>query len=391
MKWLESVFMALKSIGSNKVRSALTMLGIIIGVSSVITMVSLVQGSTREVTDQFKSMGTNNITVSIMTWGSTRSVDPEDMVELADDNIDIIEGLAPLVNSGGTVKVGRDNISTRVQGTNKAYGVINNHNVTQGRFINVLDTERRLKVALIGSYVANELFNGKNPLGETIKIDGQPFTVVGLLKEKAGGAQHSDDDVIIIPYTTALRLTRAESVDTYFVQAKNAETVDVAIEKLESFLLETLKDPNFFSVYNQAEFLENLKEVQGTLTLMLGGIAGISLLVGGIGIMNIMLVSVTERTKEIGIRKALGAKRRNILQQFLIESVVVSSIGGILGILSGIGIAKLIGNFMKINASPSLFIIMLSFSFSAVIGVFFGLYPANKASKLNPIQALRVE
>nr|WP_279380027.1 ABC transporter permease [Sporosalibacterium faouarense] len=367
------------------------MLGIIIGVSSVITMVSLVQGSTREVTDQFKSMGTNNITVSIMTWGSTRSVDPEDMVELADDNIDIIEGLAPLVNSGGTVKVGRDNISTRVQGTNKAYGVINNHNVTQGRFINVLDTERRLKVALIGSYVANELFNGKNPLGETIKIDGQPFTVVGLLKEKAGGAQHSDDDVIIIPYTTALRLTRAESVDTYFVQAKNAETVDVAIEKLESFLLETLKDPNFFSVYNQAEFLENLKEVQGTLTLMLGGIAGISLLVGGIGIMNIMLVSVTERTKEIGIRKALGAKRRNILQQFLIESVVVSSIGGILGILSGIGIAKLIGNFMKINASPSLFIIMLSFSFSAVIGVFFGLYPANKASKLNPIQALRVE
>lgn len=391
MKWLESFGMALKSIASNKIRAGLTMLGIIIGVSSVITMVSLVEGSTSQVTAQLESMGTNLISVTINGRGSTRSVSEDEIFEFAEKNSDVIEAIAPQITSSVTVKIGNKNISTTLEGTNEAYRTARNTDVEQGRFLNALDVERRQKVVLIGTYVAQELFGQSNPLGQKIKINGEIFTVVGILEMKSNSTAQSGDDKVIIPYTTAKRLLRNSNIKTFNVQGKTPETVDQAMTVLQDFLYSVFHDSDSYRVFNQADILDSVSQVTGTLTMMLGGIAGISLLVGGIGIMNIMLVSVTERTKEIGIRKAIGAKRRNILQQFLIEAIVVSCIGGIIGILIGMGLSSLIGKFTGIPAQPSLFTTMMSFSFSALVGVFFGWYPANKASKLNPIQALRTE
>jgi len=383
--------MALKSIAANKVRSALTMLGIIIGVSTVIIMVSLVQGSTKQVTERLQSMGTNMINVNVMGRGSTRTVSEKDLFEFAEKNSDVIECVAPIVNSYVTVKAGNKNISTSLEGTNEAYRTVRNTDVQQGRFLNALDVERRQKVALIGTYVAQELYGDKNPIGQQIKINGDLFTVVGLLEVKSNSTAQSGDDKVIIPYTTAKRLLRNSTIRNFSVQAKAPETVEQAMEVLQDFLFKVFNDADAYRVFNQADMLENINEATRSLTMMLGGIAGISLVVGGIGIMNIMLVSVTERTREIGIRKAIGAKRRNILQQFLIEAIVVSCAGGIIGILLGLVLTDVIGKGLNIPSQPSLTTMAVSFSFSVLVGVFFGWYPANKASKLDPIQALRME
>ncbi len=391
MKWVESLRMALKSIGSNKGRASLTMLGIIIGVSAVIVMVSLVQGSTNQVTAELEAMGTNMISVTVLGRGSNRTIEVNEMLEFAMDNSDKIESVSPFISSKATAKSGSNNISTTIQGTNEAFKTVRNTDVHQGRFFNALDIERRQKVALIGSYVSQELFGTLNSVGQEIKINGEIFQVIGLIEIKSNSSQGSEDDRIIIPYTTAQRLTRNANVNTYFIQAKTSETVDSAMTAVEKFLVGIFSDTNSYRITNQADLLDQVSEITGTLTMMLGGIAGISLLVGGIGIMNIMLVSVTERTKEIGIRKAIGAKRSNILQQFLIEAVAVSCIGGIIGILFGFLLSSVIESITQIPAIPSMSIVLISFSFSAFVGVFFGWYPANKASKLNPIQALRVE
>lgn len=387
----QSFRMALKSIAANKVRSALTMLGIIIGVSTVIIMVSLVQGSTKQVTERLQSMGTNMINVNVMGRGSTRTVSEKDLFEFAEKNSDVIECVAPIVNSYVTVKAGNKNISTSLEGTNEAYRTVRNTDVQQGRFLNALDVERRQKVALIGTYVAQELYGDKNPIGQQIKINGDLFTVVGLLEVKSNSTAQSGDDKVIIPYTTAKRLLRNSTIRNFSVQAKAPETVEQAMEVLQDFLFKVFNDADAYRVFNQADMLENINEATRSLTMMLGGIAGISLVVGGIGIMNIMLVSVTERTREIGIRKAIGAKRRNILQQFLIEAIVVSCAGGIIGILLGLVLTDVIGKGLNIPSQPSLTTMAVSFSFSVLVGVFFGWYPANKASKLDPIQALRME
>lgn len=391
MRWLESFIMALKSISSNKVRAFLTMLGIIIGVGSVIIMVTLVQGSTSQVTDQLEDIGTNMISVNITGRGSTRAVSEKELFEFAEENESLIEGIAPVISSSVTVKAGNKNVSTSLEGTNEAYKTVRNTDVQSGRFFNALDTDRRQKVALIGTYVSQELFGNTNSLGQKIKINGDIFTVIGVLEKKSNSTAQSGDDKVIIPYTTAKRLLKDSNIRTFYVQGKTPEIIDRAMEKIQSFLFDIFQDSDSYRVFNQADMLESVNKITGTLTMMLGGIAGISLLVGGIGIMNIMLVSVTERTKEIGIRKAIGAKRSNILQQFLIESIVVSCLGGIIGILIGIGITSILGKVIGIPVNPSLFTITISFSFSVAVGVFFGLYPANKASKLNPIQALRME
>jgi putative ABC transport system permease protein len=383
--------MALKSIGSNKIRSSLTMLGIIIGVSAVIILVSLVEGTTKDITERLESMGTNMITVNVFGRGSHRTITPEEIIEFGHDNDDIIEGVAPMVNGNVTVKVGNKNISTNIEGTNSTYKTVRNTDVQAGRFFNELDVKRRLKVVLIGTYVKNELFPADNPLGQTIKINGDVFTIIGILEEKGDSSEYSEDSKVIIPYTTATRLLGDANIRTFYLQGKRPETVNSAIEKLEKFLHKVFGDEQAYNVFNQAEMLESVNEVTATMTVMMGGIAAISLLVGGIGIMNIMLVSVTERTREIGIRKAIGAKRMGILIQFLIESIVVSCLGGIIGILIGLTASHLIGRGMNIPTSPSMLVIMISFSFAVFVGVFFGLYPANKASKLNPIEALRFE
>lgn len=391
MQWTQSFRMALKSIAGNKMRSSLTMLGIIIGVSAVIVMVSLVQGSTKQITDRLQSMGTNMISVNVMGRGSTRTVSETSLFEFAKSNSSIIEAVAPVVSGSVTVKWGNKNASTSMEGSNDAYMTVRNINVQQGRFINSLDVERRQKVALIGTYIVQQLFANANPIGQEIKMNGEIFTVVGILEVKSNSTAQSADDKVIIPYTTAKRLMKNSTIRNFYIQAKTPETVTLAMTALQEFMFKVFNNTDAYRVFNQADMLENVNQTTKSLTMMLGGIAGISLLVGGIGIMNIMLVSVTERTREIGIRKAIGAKRRNILGQFLIEAIVVSCMGGVVGILLGFVLSNVIGNAMKLTIEPSSSIIAISFSFSAFVGIFFGLYPANKASRLNPIEALRVE
>jgi len=391
MKWLQSFRMAFKSIAGNKIRATLTMLGIIIGVGAVIGMVSLIEGATRQIKDTLQGMGTNLISINVLGRGSTRTATAEEIIEFAETNSDVIEGVAPLISGTATVKYGNKNLSTNLEGTNEAYRTVRNTDIQEGRFFNALDIERRQKVVLIGTYISQELFGNTDPVGQNVKINGEIFKVIGILETKSNSTAQSGDDKVIIPYTTASRLQRNSQIRTYYVQGKTPETVDRAMQVLEAFLFKKFNSTSAYRVFNQADMLESISETTKMLTMMLGGIAGISLLVGGIGIMNIMLVTVSERTREIGIRKAIGAKRRNILGQFLIEAVVVSCIGGIIGILLGMALANGIGKLIQISASPSFDTVLMSFLFSAFVGIFFGWYPANKASKLNPIEALRVE
>lgn len=388
---MQSFRMAIKSIVGNKIRAMLTMLGIIIGVSAVIIMVSLVQGSTKQVTDRLQSMGTNMISVNIVGRGGTRNVTETELIDFAAKNPNEIESVAPMISSSVTVKAGNKNVKTTLEGTNEAYETVRNTKVQQGRFINALDVDRRQKVALIGTYVAQQLYGEGSPLEQEIKINGEVFTVVGLIEVKSNSTAQSADDKVIIPFTAAKRLLKDANIRTFYVQAKTSDSVGSAMTLLQDFLFKTFNSTDSYRVFNQADMLENITATTQSMTMMLGGIAGISLVVGGIGIMNIMLVTVTERTREIGIRKAIGARRRNILEQFLIEAIVVSCLGGIIGVLLGIGGTSIIGSSMSIPSSPSLGTVGISFMFSVLVGVFFGYYPASKASKLNPIVALRTE
>lgn len=391
MKWVQSFRMALKSIGSNKMRAFLTMLGIIIGVSAVIIMVSLVQGSTKKITDSLQSMGTNLINVSVRGRNSSRVVNEEDMFKLVKDNSEQIESIAPSISSSVTLKIGDKNETCQLTGTNDAYETIRNTKVSQGRFISAIDVEERKKVVLIGAYIAQEYFPGVNPVGSTVKLNGDIFNVIGVIEVKSNLTSGSTDDQVIIPYTRAQRLLKNSTISSYSVQAKTAESVDAAMTIIQQFLFKKFNNTTSYNVFNQADMLQKVQDNTQTMTMMMGGIAAISLLVGGIGIMNIMLVSVTERTREIGVRKAIGAKRRNIMGQFLIEAIVVSCMGGLVGVGLGVLFSNIIGNAMSTPAEPSLLVMALSFGFSVFVGVFFGFYPASKASKLDPIIALRSE
>ncbi len=391
MKWVQSFRMALKSIGSNKMRAFLTMLGIIIGVSAVIIMVSLVQGSTKKITDSLQSMGTNLINVSVRGRNSSRVVSVEDMFKLATDNSEQIESVSPSISSSVTLKIGDKNESCQLTGTNEAYETVRNTKVSQGRFISSIDVEERKKVVLIGAYIAQEYFPGVSPVGNNIKLNGDIYNVVGVIEVKSNLTSGSTDDQVIIPYTTAQRLLKNGTISSYAVQAKTAESVDAAMTIIQQFLFKKFNNTTSYNVFNQADMLQRVQDNTQTMTMMMGGIAAISLLVGGIGIMNIMLVSVTERTREIGVRKAIGAKRRNIMGQFLIEAVVVSCMGGLIGVGLGALFSNVIGNALSTPAVASPVVMTLSFGFSVFVGVFFGFYPASKASKLDPIIALRSE
>lgn len=383
--------MAIKSISASKMRTFLTMLGIIIGVCAVIILVSVVQGSTGSITDSIESLGANSITVSFTERNSSKSISYDEMQEFMHENPDYISYVVPNMTTTGMIKYRNSNLTASIVGTTKNYTDVNNRDMYQGRFLSDIDVERRRKVAVLGSYNAQELFGYDNPVDRKIKINNELFTVIGVLEPISNSEKGSNDDTIIIPYSSGRTVFKTDKISSYVVWASTAENVEIATQLLKTFLLKEFGDEDEYRVFSIASMMDALDEITGMMTLLTAGIAGISLVVGGIGIMNIMLVSVTERTREIGIRKAIGAKRSSIMAQFLIEAALVSCLGGIIGIiLSCIG-TVLLGNAMGINAFPSMNVMLGAFVFSAVIGIFFGWAPANKASKLNPIDALHAD
>ncbi|MBE7012747.1 MAG: FtsX-like permease family protein [Ruminococcaceae bacterium] len=372
-------------------RSFLTMLGIIIGVAAVIVLVSLVDGMKKDMVKTFESMGTNLITVSIRGRGGNRAVSADDMQELVFENSEVLAAMSPAVTIGNaTIKYESNNVTSGCIGVNEYYEKVKNSEVEFGRNISYIDVETRQRNCVIGTYIKKELFDGEDPLGQTIKINNMAFQVVGVLKEKQGGTEGGADHTIIVPYTIAQKLARM-SVSSYNFSAADKDQVDKAVEVIEDFLLGVFSNSRAYSVYNQAESLKQVNELTGTMTMVLVGVAGISLLVGGIGIMNIMLVSVTERTREIGIRKSLGARPWDIMSQFVVEAITTSGIGGVMGIILGIVAAYGVAMLVDMTVSISAMAIIIAFSVSALIGVTFGYFPAKKAARLNPIDALRYD
>lgn len=390
MKVFVPVKMAFKNIRSNKMRSILTMLGIIIGVSSVITLVALAQGSTKSVTQKVENLGTNLVTVSIKGRGKESGLDYQKVMQWKQKPG--IKAVSPVISANLEVKNGTKKETLPVEGIEPDYQTVQNFHVQQGRFVLPIDVTYRQKVALIGTQASQELFGFVNPVGQKVYLNGIPFTIVGLLEEKGSSRTGSNDDKILIPISTAERIMFTKSVKTIGIQADQPKDVGPVVSTIDNLLNRQFHhDANSFKVFNQQQMLSAVSSVSETMTLMLVGIAAISLLVGGIGIMNIMLVSVTERTKEIGIRKAIGAKKRDILFLFLIEAVVLTAIGGIVGIGTGILGANILSYFVGFHVILSIRAALLAFGFSVFIGVIFGLLPANRAAKLKPIDALRFE
>lgn len=394
MKLYQLFKMAVKSVISNKMRSFLTMLGIIIGISSVIILIAMGQGTTQKVTEQIQSMGTNLITVNI-TGNRTIPFTSKDIASLKSKPG--IKDIAPALSQGSvTVKGGTETSTTTILATEPNYESVRNISVQSGRFITQDDLDNRYHSAVIGVDVANELYNSTNVVGETININGIDFSIVGVLTSMGTSSTGSSDDTVILPLTTAQRLLKTTSIRTFYAQAKDTASVDTAMAYLSLFLEKKYpstsgRSSQNYRIMNETSLLETASSTTQSMTNMLSGIAAISLVVGGIGIMNIMLVSVMERTREIGIRKSLGAKRRSILLQFLIEAVFVSGLGGVVGVIIGITGSELLQKYKNIAMYVSPNIVLIAFGFSVTVGVVFGLYPANKASKLNPIDALRYE
>ncbi len=394
MSLKKSFFLALSNILYDKMRSFLTMLGIIVGVAAVIILISLMNGMTGMITDTFEEMGTTSLTVNVQDRGGNRRVYEEDIYNLREENPELISGVSPTVSLAmATVKTpgSADSITTNATGVSEEYATMKMLTVTNGRFLRYMDIKNNAKVCVIGSYIQKELFGSIPALNQNIKINGISYQIVGILEEKDDSDSGGADEVIYIPYTTASRIANSSYISSYTLTATSDAAVDNAISFVKAKLLEKIGDDDYYSVSSLSQILDMATEMLDTMELLLVAIAGISLLVGGIGIMNIMLVSVTERTREIGIRKSLGAKSRAILSQFIIEAGTVSGVGGILGILVGSIVAILFGNMLGLTATPSLGAILLSFSVSVGIGILFGYLPAKNASKLNPIDALRHE
>ncbi|NLG57497.1 MAG: FtsX-like permease family protein [Clostridiales bacterium] len=389
---MQALIMALKSISGNKMRSFLTMLGIIIGVMAIVVLIAIGQGANAGVVSNIEQMGTNLLTINL----SQRRSNPVTLEKLQGLSQEAgIAHVAPTASSRGSLKAGLityDDAS--LIGTVPGYDSIRNWSLRSGRFITQPDLDNRSFVAVVGQEVAVELFGSVNALGQSFSFQGYSFQVVGVLDEIGSSMAGSGDNIVIIPFTLAERLFGAKGISTFYVSAQSADLVSTAEASVTAYmdrLISAASSSTTYSIYNQSAMLESLNSVTNTLTLMLGGIAGISLLVGGIGIMNIMLVSVSERTREIGIRKAIGASRRNILSQFLIESLVVSLLGGLIGLALSFLLVDLLMPILQMTITVSPVIAAAAVAFSMIIGVVFGLYPANKASALRPIEALRFE
>lgn len=384
--------LALKSLAGSKMRSFLTMLGIIIGVAAVIVIVSIVNGMTKDVLDQFESMGATTITVTVRGRGGNRSVSVDDMQNLVDDNPDYLESMSPSISLvGTTAKNGNDNLDvSSCIGVNEYYTHIKCLNIQSGRSIEYIDYENRLNNCVVGTYIAKELYGTYDVAGQKIKINGVTMTIVGVLEETGDSVEASADDIILIPYTLASKVTNNFSIGSYIFNAASKDVSDNAQDLIDNYLLGVFSNSDAYSVQNMSDMIDSINDLTKTMSLVLAGVAGVSLLVGGIGIMNIMLVSVTERTREIGIRKSLGATPWDIMSQFVVEAITTSCLGGAIGVLLGIG-ASYAAALFDMTAVISVPAIIISFSVSAVIGIAFGYLPAKKASRLNPIDALRYD
>ena len=393
----QSFRMAVKSIRSNKVRSMLTMLGIIIGVAAVIIMVSVVQGSNRQLKEYYERMGNNRITIEVQQEGGT---------DISQQLYDFCLGLGPLVQgvtpdvptSGPIIYLDRSTAdmesgepSLKLGSTQ--FALCNNFQIEKGRDLCQMDVQSGQQVIVLGARTAEYLFNYQDPVGKKVLVRGHPFQVIGVYRAKDPDSEFSMDNMAVVPYTLSRLLDHKGVLDSFTVKAASSATAAEASSRVTGFLKGQVDtDRGFFSVYSEDQDVKQSDDQNRMMSMMLGGIASISLVVGGIGIMNIMLVTVTERTREIGIRKAIGARRRSILAQFLIESSVVCGTGGLLGIALGV-VGTLIAGKIILRAVilPDVFMSLGSFLFSVALGVGFGMYPAAKASKLQPVVALRAE
>ena len=395
MNILESLSLAVKNIVSSKTRTLLTMLGIIIGVAAVIVIVGLGNGLEGYVSDSFSSMGTNTLTVMVLSRGSTRTMEVEDVYGIVAENSQYLDLCSPTASLSGSVKVGADTTSSSVTGVSEDYFSIQGYEVSRGRGLQYSDIATRTKVCVVGAYLDQAYFGG-NAVGQTLRVGGQSLTIVGVLEQQAdeleeGGA----DDCLFLPYSTASRISGR--VSSYVVTVPDEDFLSESKAALEDALYEFFESDDFYTVTSMSEMLETMTRMINLLVLVLAGIAAISLVVGGIGIMNIMLVSVTERTREIGIRKSLGAKERYIMQQFVIEAACTSALGGIIGILIGYGLSaaatRVVTSLMEatLTVSPSAGAVALAFGISVGIGILFGYLPAKKAAALNPIDALHYD
>ena len=392
---LQSFKLAIKAILSNKVRSLLTMLGIVIGVAAVIILVSIVSGYMGQMVEQFEEMGVNKITIFCRNM-NTRRFDDTDIYKFWDEHPDWLAGISPSVTlSNAKIKSGSDNLeSTTITGVSEDYSDIQKYNIEEGRNLVYADIAGRSSVCVIGAYVAQTFYGSSDKaLEDTVKINGKPFSIIGVIEtqDEDNFEEGGTDDFIWIPYTVATKMSRNGFINNYvMISSDTAYTEDITTE-LKSKLYSIFRNERLYNVMANSSIIKQLNESIGTLTAMLAGIAGISLLVAGIGVMNIMLVSVTERTREIGIRKALGARQGVIMQQFVIEAAVTSTIGGVIGIMIGALATKSIGAMMEINANPTIWAVLLSFGVSVAIGLIFGYVPAKNAARLNPIDALRTD
>jgi putative ABC transport system permease protein len=408
MNFGQSFIEALESLATNKTRSGLTIIGIVIGVAAVIAIVSIGRGAEGTITGSIQGIGTNLLFV--FQGGSEEVRNPKPLTmgdaEAMTDPFQApsVVGVAPILQDSVKVTAGGESTTTQISGVTPDYGPVRNANVSEGEFINQEHLLGQASVALLGTEVAEDLFARTAGLvGETVRIEGRPFRVIGVLESKGGSGFRNEDDIILVPLTTAqtrlIRRSSHDNVDMIMVQAFSADTVPGASQEISHILQtrhRTAIGADDFTIFTQQDFLETAQTITGVLTIFLGGIAAISLLVGGIGIMNIMLVSVTERTREIGLRKALGARRIDILVQFLTESALLSLIGGVIGIGLGALISYAVGRIAAASDTPltpsiGLDTVLLATLFSAAVGLFFGLYPANRAASLEPVEALRYE
>jgi putative ABC transport system permease protein len=416
-----SIRVAIRALGANKLRTTLTMLGIIIGIGSVIALMSIGKGAQSQITNQIQSLGTNLLFIrpGAQQSGGVRTAQGQAPTLTIEDGqaISMLPGIvavAPEFGGGGQLLANGINVNTRITGVTSDYETVRNAKIASGEFVQQAHVDSRSSVMVLGASTANTLFPGQDPVGQTVRVSvnsrtGSNFRVIGVTEAKGGTAMGNADDGVFVPISTlqarlfAQRNSRgAQNVGTLNVQVADEKQITALVDEIGSLLRERHRvTQDDFTVQSQQDFLNTFSQIAGTFTMLLGAIAGISLVVGGIGIMNIMLVSVTERTREIGIRKAVGARRKDILTQFLVESIVVSLLGGGLGIAIGMGIASLLGQVQipgqgggagqALQTEVGLDSVLMAFGVSAAVGLFFGIYPASRASRLNPIEALRSE